>query len=727
MRENNASDFGSGLHAMGFLNALRTGDPRTDMILALLLPFALKYLADVWTTFQTRLKKWFKIQGKTKAQHQRTIKYTFQQDTRQSMDNDSQNPVLIKAIQLYLHCQVKLNLVKSNVELTSHQSSVETSRSNRFLRSFPVESENTMLSFLRNYHIQQNPPEGEWHNLGAYGADEEKKIASTDVFLLISSTNNNNKNNGNNEKGSKLVTLEYLLASDSGKAVDDFLAKAYQWYLKELARNTDKRIRYLYELQPEKLLATENNPRSGRTYQRYALSNEKTFKSLFFRQKADVLQLLQHFTKRTGKYAIAGYPHKLGILLHGPPGTGKTSFLKALAEFTGRSLVSVNLSRVSTNAELMSMFFDPRKIIEGESIPVRLGFKNVIFVLEDIDAATKIVRRRDGQLSGPKTVTVPASTRTLWHMLLESPNAACQTLVKTLIPLSDRLAAEAEKTDGLVQLTHMITEIPGLSTLGNTSGDPNLERLGKQTLETIQRIQMCQTSEDRVLGAMATRMSNLLEHCSAVDDAFVDLLLGQAPSSTVECRSTSGTTAAPPIRFSRPQPNASADLDASAGSLVDNKMTYSWADPDALHLSGLLNVLDGVVDSPGRIVVMTTNHVEQLDPALIRPGRVDLKLHLGYMEGPQAVAMVEHYYQTTLTDHQCSRTHQAVTKQNVTPAQLEQMTAVYSRVEDLLTALTGDTESEDGDASLATTVSSSESPDSDSSTASNGRSAPRTK
>ena len=50
---------------------------------------------------------------------------------------------------------------------------------------------------------------------------------------------------------------------------------------------------------------------------------------------------------------------------------------------------------------------------------------------------------------------------------------------------------------------------------------------------------------------------------------------------------------------------------------------------DKLNLAGLLNVLDGVVDTPGRILVMTTNHPEKLDPALIRPGRINKRLHLG--------------------------------------------------------------------------------------------------
>jgi chaperone BCS1 len=39
--------------------------------------------------------------------------------------------------------------------------------------------------------------------------------------------------------------------------------------------------------------------------------------------------------------------------------------------------------------------------------------------------------------------------------------------------------------------------------------------------------------------------------------------------------------------------------------------------------SGLLNALDGVRSQEGRILIMTTNHKEHLDPALMRPGRAD--------------------------------------------------------------------------------------------------------
>lgn len=48
-----------------------------------------------------------------------------------------------------------------------------------------------------------------------------------------------------------------------------------------------------------------------------------------------------------------------------------------------------------------------------------------------------------------------------------------------------------------------------------------------------------------------------------------------------------------------------------------------------LTLTGLLNALDGVVASDARLTFLTTNYPERLDPALIRPGRVDVKQFLG--------------------------------------------------------------------------------------------------
>jgi chaperone BCS1 len=47
---------------------------------------------------------------------------------------------------------------------------------------------------------------------------------------------------------------------------------------------------------------------------------------------------------------------------------------------------------------------------------------------------------------------------------------------------------------------------------------------------------------------------------------------------------------------------------------------------NGISLSGLLNAIDGVASHEGRVLVMTTNFPEKLDDALIRPGRVDMKI-----------------------------------------------------------------------------------------------------
>ncbi|EED11654.1 mitochondrial chaperone bcs1, putative [Talaromyces stipitatus ATCC 10500] len=61
---------------------------------------------------------------------------------------------------------------------------------------------------------------------------------------------------------------------------------------------------------------------------------------------------------------------------------------------------------------------------------------------------------------------------------------------------------------------------------------------------------------------------------------------------------------------------------AEAGNIVS---TYQ-----RLTLSSLLNAIDGVIATEGRILIMTTNHKDKLDPALIRPGRVDMTVSFEY-------------------------------------------------------------------------------------------------
>ena len=98
------------------------------------------------------------------------------------------------------------------------------------------------------------------------------------------------------------------------------------------------------------------------------LSEEKTFASFFHDERDAIVRLLDDFLLKAGKFAIPGYPHKLGLLLFGPPGTGKTSLIKAMAQYTKRSIISVPLHKVKTNQELMNMMFDGEFEVDGEGV-----------------------------------------------------------------------------------------------------------------------------------------------------------------------------------------------------------------------------------------------------------------------------------------------------------------------------------------------------------------------
>ncbi|KAL6868876.1 Complex III assembly protein translocase and chaperone [Amphichorda felina] len=75
---------------------------------------------------------------------------------------------------------------------------------------------------------------------------------------------------------------------------------------------------------------------------------------------------------------------------------------------------------------------------------------------------------------------------------------------------------------------------------------------------------------------------------------------------------------------------------------------YSGA---SVTFSGLLNALDGVAAGEERIAFLTTNHIDRLDPALIRPGRVDMMMRIGEATRYQAGLMWDRFYGDVDQDH----------------------------------------------------------------------------
>lgn len=90
-----------------------------------------------------------------------------------------------------------------------------------------------------------------------------------------------------------------------------------------------------------------------------------------------------------------------------------------------------------------------------------------------------------------------------------------------------------------------------------------------------------------------------------------------------------------------------------------------------LTLSELLNFIDGLWSSCGdeRIIVFTTNHKERLDPALLRPGRMDMHIHMSYCTPGGFRTLASNYL--GLKDHDRFREiDKLITEVEVTPAEI---------------------------------------------------------
>lgn len=84
------------------------------------------------------------------------------------------------------------------------------------------------------------------------------------------------------------------------------------------------------------------------------------------------------------------------------------------------------------------------------------------------------------------------------------------------------------------------------------------------------------------------------------------------------------------------------DVDAAfANRRQVDEQGYSGAN---VTFSGLLNALDGVASAEERILFLTTNHVERLDSALVRPGRVDMTVRLGEATAYQIIQLWDRFY-----------------------------------------------------------------------------------
>jgi hypothetical protein len=98
---------------------------------------------------------------------------------------------------------------------------------------------------------------------------------------------------------------------------------------------------------------------------------------------------------------------------------------------------------------------------------------------------------------------------------------------------------------------------------------------------------------------------------------------------------------------------------------------------DKLNLGFFLNLIDGVLETPGRILILSTNHPEKLDRALVRPGRIDIKVHLEKCSKDMIRDILHHYYDNDLEIEESIL--DGLFNKDITPAELYQICFKYEK------------------------------------------------
>ena len=211
------------------------------------------------------------------------------------------------------------------------------------------------------------------------------------------------------DKNEFTVKIKLFSTTKSVEDLRKFVTLCHESYTSELRNKLGDKM-YMFDQGASEQsgrmdLDTNGKPlvkRNGKLqFTKHLFTTTRTLDNIFFEQRDALKARVDFFLTRPDWYAAKGIPYTLGLLLHGSPGCGKTSTIKAIAAVGKRHIVNVNMATITTKRQLVQLFYDDviyvmsRDTLTSEAYSIPIDKR--LYVLEDIDCMSDIVldRSRD--------------------------------------------------------------------------------------------------------------------------------------------------------------------------------------------------------------------------------------------------------------------------------------------------------------------------------------------
>lgn len=298
-------------------------------------------------------------------------------------------------------------------------------------------------------------------------------------------------------------------------------------------------------------------------------------------------------------YAERGLPRTLGILLHGQPGCGKTSFIKTMCAHLKRRVLIVDFKLVKTIAHLRKIFSGNFREDKDDGDVHRFTKDNTIYVFEDFDCMSSVFMDRNLKKEHDKEQIEEAQKEAEFHkeMLMLSKLEKIEKLKNSRKKNGTKKHKKKKKksrdAEGGKKRNDEEKNDSDSSSESSSDDDSRSKKKKEKDAKEI-----ATTAEEN--GNGNGNGGATISYGSGIEEnSFNDIF------SIYD-----------------------NDYYKGFGTFEGERRWGGWRPEKQVSLADFLELLDGIIEMDGRIIIMTTNQRDKMDSALVRPGRIDLDLEL---------------------------------------------------------------------------------------------------